>query len=450
MSTRRDFLRGGLAVGGLAALGGLPPLARLARAQQQPDVPDRYYVFAYFGGGWDILLSLDPRDPQRFHDGNLRQTLIQPGYNRVTGMDTPLVRLGDHWFGRWVGELGRHWERLAVVRGMTMETLTHEVGRRRFITGKPPAGLQARGSSSATWLAGQLGAEEPIPNLSLQVETYNTDQPNFATGLRVSSVDDLLRALRPSGPQLSPRLDRQLDALLVEAADCTRATDSNVWQAAEDARLKAREMAGGALAERFDFRTNAPEIAALRDHFGFRASDNAGVPGVQAALAAQALIGGVSRCVSIQVASGLDTHYDDWEDDQGPRQMAGFDAIARLADHLAATDYKGTGQSWLDHTTIVGFSEFSRTPLINDRGGRDHALTNACFLLGGGIRGAQVIGRSSDVGMTPTNIDLRTGLPNPEGEAPRPEHIWQTLFSEVGIGDAPDLRVTPIEPLLRG
>ena len=44
-------------------------------------------------------------------------------------------------------------QKICVVRGMSMETLTHEAGRRRFITGKPPSGLLARGSSGATWLA---------------------------------------------------------------------------------------------------------------------------------------------------------------------------------------------------------------------------------------------------------------------------------------------------------
>jgi uncharacterized protein (DUF1501 family) len=107
----------------------------------------------------------------------------------------------------------------------------------------------------------------------------------------------------------------------------------------------------------------------------------------------------------------------------------------------------------LDHTTIVGFSEFSRTPLINERGGRDHALTNACFLAGGNIRGGAVIGASSDVGLAPQAIDFDTGelrATEDGGEVVRPEHILQTLFHDAGLDHLADLRVNPIPALLRG
>ena len=39
------------------------------------------------------------------------------------------------------------------------------------------------------------------------------------------------------------------------------------------------------------------------------------------------------------------------------------------------------------HTTLVVFSEFSRTPLVNGRDGRDHHLTNSCLVAGPGLLG---------------------------------------------------------------
>jgi hypothetical protein len=55
----------------------------------------------------------------------------------------------------------------------------------------------------------------------------------------------------------------------------------------------------------------------------------------------------------------------------------------------------------LDTTTIVWMGEFGRTPKINDNTGRDH-YPNAwsTVLAGGGIRGGQVVGRTSADGMT--------------------------------------------------
>ena len=57
---RRGFLKvlqG--AAAGIAAFGGVGPLQKLAHAQAMGG-RDRYYVFCYFPGGWDILLTLDP------------------------------------------------------------------------------------------------------------------------------------------------------------------------------------------------------------------------------------------------------------------------------------------------------------------------------------------------------------------------------------------------------
>ncbi len=108
-----------------------------------------------------------------------------------------------------------------------------------------------------------------------------------------------------------------------------------------------------------------------------------------------------------------------------------------------------TGASWLDHTVIVGFSEFSRTALINSRGGRDHSLTNACFVLGGGIKGGQAIGASTDVAMEPQAMSLADGSVG-DGEVVLPEHITMALLHDLGVdGDPFDLRVEPLKAILK-
>lgn len=445
MQTRRQLLQrlGQGAIFGGAALGA--GWSRLAHAATERDL---YFVFAYFSGGWDILLGLDPRDPALFGAEDITATLIQPGYELLVNRpDARPITAGGLTFGPYIGELARHADKLAVVRGMSMETLTHEAGRRRFITGKPPSGLLARGSSIATFLASKLGSEHPIPNLAIQVESYNVDQPSYATALGASGVPDLLRALRPAEPRLGSAEDRAIDALLTEAARCPQAMDSRAWAVAEASRAKARDMTTRNLAGLFDITTRED----LRARYNVPAG-NAGLvsPEAQAAMAAQAIMGGVSRAVSIEATDGLDTHFREWATDQGPRQQRGFDAVARLADHLADSEYRGSGESWLDHTIIVGFSEFSRTPLLNTREGRDHSLTNACFVMGAGIKGGTAVGASSDLGMQPQPIDLRTGRVDVGGEVPRPEHVLQTLLELAGLpGDPDDLRVGPLRAIMR-
>jgi len=479
--SRRAFLKrtGAVALGaGAFAFGGGEALRRLARAAP-PELlldggfPDRHYIFCYFGGGWDILLSLDPRDPALFTDGNVPVTRIQPGYDQLQAPPALPYRdvLGDGsmFLGPYMGELAALADRICVVRGISMDTLTHEVGRRRFITGRPPSGLLARGSSTDTWLASHLGEDEPVPNLSIRVESYNTgDLPNFASALKTTGIDDLLRVLSPGGPSLGTLQERQLDELLRQSAACPTAARSELWRRAELSRAKAQQMLEDDLAGLFDFRANTPEMVALRDFYGIPNTGAAAMrsSAAMAAMAATAVMNGVSRAVSIRVTSAsLDTHFGNWSTDQGPRQEEAFTAVARMLRHLEASPYPdGSGDSWLDRTIVVGFSEFSRTPILNNNGGRDHWLGNSCFLAGGRIARGRVLGASSNIGMNPIPMDLATGaactvdldmaVPCPEEpglvEVVRPEHIIQALYHEVGIvDDAPDLRVPPLTAIFQ-
>jgi len=444
--TRRNLLFGSMGAAGLLSFG-LPGAVRLAHASSTPSVTDRHFIFCYFSGGWDILLGLDPRDPGDFPDELATETLIEPGYGnlRVDGIDPTPQLVGSTLFGPFIGDLADWVDRLCVVRGMSMDTLTHEVGRRRFLTGKPPSGLLARGSSLSTVLSALLGADHPVPQLSARVESYNVDQPAWSTALRVDNVDDLVRALRPGDIDVADDERARIQALLDEFRDCTVVTESTALTNATTAQQAARDLVAAELDDLFDFA--APQNEAIRDRFGFDAND-LGSPQAQGAMAVTALTAGISRCVSIQVANGLDTHFDNWETDQGPNQQEGFDVVAAIMAELESIEYQGTGSSWLDHTTIVGFSEFSRTPLINGNAGRDHSLTNACFLAGAGIQPG-VVGASTDVGMQPQPLDLATGLPSESGEIVRPEHILRALLHGIGVeDDIDDLRVDPFTAIL--
>ncbi|MDP6945699.1 MAG: DUF1501 domain-containing protein, partial [Myxococcota bacterium] len=358
------------------------------------------------------------------------------------------IPVGDgHFVGPYLGELANHFEDLAIVRGLNMESLSHTVGRQRFLTGRPPAGLMARGSSASTWLASKLGESNVIANLSVGVETYNIDQPTYASGLRVSSSLDLLQALQPMSPTFDADANDARNLLLAHEAGCL--PESPFVSRSESARTRVNTVLGANIATLFDFSSSDDQMVDLRNHYGI--GGNGSTPKHRAALAGQAIMSGVSRCVSVGIQGGLDTHGPEWRNRQGPRQRDGFDAIASLVEWLKQHEHPGTQTSWYDHTTIIAFSEFSRTPLVNDNGGRDHHLCNSCLLIGGPVNGGTIIGRSSDVGMMPMSIDPATGLPDPGGEVLNPEHVLQTLMVDAGyLYDEPDLRCPPLGTLLKG
>jgi hypothetical protein len=90
-------------------------------------------------------------------------------------------------------------------------------------------------------------------------------------------------------------------------------------------------------------------------------------------------------------ALGWDTH------------VQNFDNVKRLSQVLdpawatLVQDLKSRGL--LDSTLIVWMGEFGRTPKINGNNGRDHwANSWSTVLAGGGVRGGQVIGRTSPDG----------------------------------------------------
>jgi len=314
----------------------------LARAATR-GAPERAFVFAYFGGGWDTLMSFDPRDPAVFTPDRRATTGIDPAYERLRApyagrgyqraLGTPFS------FGPAIGELGRHTDVLAVVNGISMDTLIHDLARRCFI---------------------------------------------------------------PVGRPFSGRLDLQ--------------------------------------------HATSPAMRAVRDRYGL-SSDFAG-PEASAAIAGQVVKRGLSRCVSIQLADALDTHDGDWQDTHADDLARGLTALARLIVDLKASPHPAGG-SHLDHTTILAFSEFGRSPLVNAMGGRDHHAGNSALLIGAGIKGGQVFGRSSDFGMLPLPVDPRSGAPDPGGVIITPAHVHATVLAAAGL-DHGHLGVGPLSGLLRG
>ena len=179
-----------------------------------------------------------------------------------------------------------------------------------------------------------------------------------------------------------------------------------------DGSETAQILLSGALAAKFDYlNSDDPDTIAALNHFGIP-SGPAGISAMgsasgEAFVAAQALTNGISQCVSIRLAHGIDHHDDDWESDHAPALRAGFDALDALIQYLKDTK-DPNGKAYWDRTTLVVSSEFARTPTINTRGGRDHHLASACIVAGSGIKGNMVVGGTDD-NYAEQLIDLSTG-----------------------------------------
>lgn len=446
--SRRRFLEIAGLTGGAVAL---RSFAAPEVAQASPDNPQLLLV-GYLSGGADQLLTLDPRNaslakfqgPAAYAKGG---SGIHPAYDLVADQrvkdvltataGSGLQKKGGLTFGPAVpASLLGHAADLAIIRGLSMGTLTHEVGRRYFTTGKFPRGLAASGSSLGTAVAAADGKDALIPNLAISAETYNETFPPWASGLGVNSYDDVLNLLKPLGTQLSPGSDSALKAYEMINDSCIQRelNDAGLVDTFKMSRIKARTMVSSTAASLFSFKVPPPP--ALVDLFATlgitKATELVGAKG-NAAIAAQALTQGIAQSVTVQLANGIDDH-DSWGDTHATVVGNGLDALGNLITYLKKTPYKGGNTMTWEHTTLLLFSEFSRTPLLNIREGRDHHLASSCLVAGPGIKGNQVVGATSDVAMLSRNMNPKTGKPDDaNGIQVRPPDVHATLLHSMGV-----------------
>ncbi|MSP24180.1 MAG: DUF1501 domain-containing protein [Myxococcales bacterium] len=458
--TRRAILGGLGLAGGAVVLDGFLglPFAAADEGECTPPNEAPLLVVCEFVSGWDTLLCLDPRNHHEYGEPG---GAIYTAYERLT--DPLTIALMDETGGTGLYQppgsnvafgpamskklVQNHMDDLCVVRGVDMGTVTHEVGRRYFLTGKFPRGLAASGSSLETaWAAvsGHLDDFE-IPSLVTGgAETYNENFSPLASGLAVPGYAEMLQVLRPLNASLA------LDGTVNQAAAqfhhgefCMHTGyDGRGNIAAQRAAWStAQALTGGGLWKSFDFKGNPPvgsQLDKLYDAFGVNKGNPAATlsntPRGQAALAAQALTNRVSQVVMMQLVNVTDAHFDDdWVGNHPRRIRDGFDAVSELITLLKSTEDK-PGKSFWDRTTLLCFSDFARTPAINAQGGRDHHLASACLVAGQGIKGNQAIGANKDTTYDARYCNLDTGAPDDEmGSQVRPPDVHATLLEAAGL-----------------
>jgi hypothetical protein len=150
----------------------------------------------------------------------------------------------------------------------------------------------------------------------------------------------------------------------------------------------------------------------------------------QKCLHARSLIESGVRFVTV-TDGGWDTHRDGF---QAYRERLLPRLDAALSTLLADLDSRGR----LDSTLVLVLSDFGRTPLVNERGGRDHwSKASVALLAGAGIRGGIVVGETDSRGESAVE------------EPTRVEDLAATVFDRLGVPAGttlrtPDGRTVPI------
>src|SRR5690606_29676790 len=133
---------------------------------------------------------------------------------------------------------------------------------------------------------------------------------------------------------------------------------------------------------------------------------------------------------------GLDDHFASWTSNHAQRLRPALEALGNLITFLKGTEYQGSGASVWSKTTLLVFSEFSRTPRLNASGGRDHHLAASCVVAGPSIRGNLSYGATSDRQQAGEFVDVDTGAPTQDASKARrirPAEVHHTLLHSMGL-----------------
>jgi hypothetical protein len=392
--SRRDWLRlASLGVGGTTLA---PWLAALAEQTAGDPQRRRACILLWMSGGPSQLDTFDPKP------GHANGGPVQAIETSVPG-----IRISQH-FPKLAGLM----EHMVLVRSMSTKEGDHIRATYHLRTGRVPQG-PIQYPTLGAFLSKELQSETPelprfvsiAPSRTVSPAAYGPGflgpahaplvvgevsrgfvpgQPNdYEQSLRVKNLET------PGGvatAQAAARLEL-LDQFEDDFAASRPGIVAESHRAAYAAAVRMMHSQAGSAFKLDD------EPAPLRDAYGRN-------PFGQGCLLARRLVERGVPFVEVSLNSIQGNNALGWDTHQ-----ANFPSVQRLCEVLdpawatLLADLRDRGL--LESTLVVWMGEFGRTPAINRNQGRDHFPGAwSTVLCGGGMRGGQVIGRTSPDGMT--------------------------------------------------
>jgi hypothetical protein len=418
--TRRDWLTKAGAGFGLLALQDLLARAGRLRAEPAPVIRNplaarpphfaaraKSVIFLFMYGGPSHVDLFDPKPELARWDGRpipvYRREDAFMGKSNGNAMKSP-YRFRKHGHGgidiaETFPQLAHCADELCVIRSMHCTSNNHGPALFQMQTGSIQAGHPSMGS----WVNYGLGSEcENLPGFVVLMDRQgapvngalnwsNGFMPAAYQGVPFRSTGEPIAYLRP--PQgVTPEQQRaRLD--LLQRWNTEHAA-ANPAETALAARIAAYELAFRMQTHAVEAIDLGSETAATRRLYGL---DNT----VSAAFGRNCLLARrlVERGVRfVQVYSGGDV---------GPSAWDAHDNLKTNHDlHCAETDQPIAGllkdlrqRGLLDSTLVIWGGEFGRSPVVEDRGGRDHhAKAFTMWLAGGGVKGGMTHGATDEFG----------------------------------------------------
>jgi hypothetical protein len=383
--SRRDWFRVSAGLGAAAA-GWFPAFAAAAAGNSQRK---RSCILLWMNGGPSTIDLFDLK-PGHANGGPFKQIEAAPG-----------LQIGEH-----LPKLAKHGKHLAVVRSMSTKEGDHARGTYYLRTGNLPTGA-IQFPTIGSLVSKELGdSSSELPNFVSVAPFRQFAQGAFGPGFLGPNYAPLIVGENNNfGPPMpGEAADRSL-----RVQDLDRPRDITAAQAESRYDL-LKDLENGFGSDRPDLVAQSHATAydravRLMQSVGAKAFDLSEEPTKtrdaygrtlfgQGCLLARRLVERGVPFVEVNL-SGWDTHQNN------------FDALPRLCGALdsgwASLMADLSSRGLLETTTIIWMGEFGRTPRINNGRGRDH-FPNAwsAVLAGGGIKGGQAVGKTTDDG---TKVD---------------------------------------------
>lgn len=380
---RRKFIQSSCSLLAYSSLQNL--FCPLKLRAQDSSIVKKNLIWITMNGGWDILEVTDPKPAS-----TSGIDMIYP-YSDAQNFGSSGEKIG-----RWLPKLASRNSDIVVVRGLSMGTTSHMAGKVYMDTGVLSNAGGVNAASIPAMVASESNATIPIIQLSGGTDVLTDRGITKPISVVRAQNLELYRSLYPStNDELALRL-KILD--YINSSANSHSTKFGLTDQITDvlsAESKIRNQLSSDIASKIvledadkqPFLNNAPASYSRRQMESF-------------ALALKLLKNNLVTTLNIGIG-GFDTHSN-----QSRRLepiLTEFDhSLSVLIDQLKA-------QNLLNDTLIVCFSDFGRTPRVNNNNGRDHWPTGGALLIGGGISGGRVVGATDD-SLNGINIDPTTGL----------------------------------------
>jgi len=318
----------------------------------------------------------------------------------------------------------KYYKDLMVLNGVDTSTNSHDVGSRVTWSGT----LVENKASFAALVAGAYGGWLPM--------AYITNGGyDVAAGVvavtRVGNIDAVRKIAYPN--IIEPVYDQNKTPFHTEetANRIVEARNARHQAYAQKQNLPRIQQSMGML---YTARSGQNELKKLTEYLPDQLENSSLRRQAQIALAAYR----AGICVSANLGiGGFDTHGNN-----DPQQ---FNQLAEIWDGIdyLVTEAKNFGV-WGNIVIIVG-SDFGRTPGYNDGDGKDHWSITSMLLMGAGIPGDTVIGKTTER-HNPFNIDPNTLQPVEGGGVRlKPGHVHRALRRLAKIDQNPIVTRFPIK-----